>query len=83
MDIQDVIALTLVAAAAVYAGRSLWRMLNGKTGCASHCNCGDKPAQSDASLLPPQRGLKRVPLVTLEQVGKPAPIAPTEPPSPN
>jgi hypothetical protein len=71
MDIQDIIALSLAAAAAVYAGRALWRMLNGKTGCASHCNCGDKPTQSDASPVPLQRGLKRVPLVTLEQVGKP------------
>jgi len=83
MDVQDIIALTLVAAAAVYAGRALWRMLNGKTGCASHCGCGDKPTPSDASPAISQRGLKLVPLVTLEQVGKPAPSAPTEPPRPN
>lgn len=71
MGIQDIIALSLVAAAALYAGWSLWRMLNGKTGCAKHCGCGDKPTQSDASPATSQRGLKRVPLVTLEQVGTP------------
>ena len=80
MDTQDIIALSLVAAAAVYAGRTLWRMLNGKTGCASHCGCGDKPTPSDATPVPSPRGLKRVPLVTLEQVGKPIPSASTEPP---
>jgi len=79
MEIQDIIALSLVAAAAVYAGRTIWRMLNGKTGCASHCGCGEKPTQSDASPVSSPRGLKRVPLVTLEQVGKPIPSAPTEP----
>jgi hypothetical protein len=83
MDIQDIIALSLAAAAAVYAGRTLWRMLNGKTGCATNCNCGDKPTPSDAVPVPSQRGLKRVPLVTLEQVGKPIPSAPTEPPHSN
>ncbi|MEK7730387.1 MAG: hypothetical protein AAB363_00865, partial [Planctomycetota bacterium] len=68
MDIQDIIALSLVAAAAVYAGRALWRMLNGKTGCAPNCGCSDKPTPADATPAPSQRGLKRVPLVTLEQV---------------
>jgi len=29
---QDVVALALVAAAATYAGRALWRMLSGKSG---------------------------------------------------
>jgi len=80
MGIQDIIALTLAAAAAVYAGRALWRMLNGKTGCAPNCGCGNKPAPSDATPVSSPRGLKRVPLVTLEQVGKPASCAPAEPP---
>lgn len=83
MGIQDIIALTLAAAAAVYAGRALWRMLHGKTGCATNCGCGNKSTQSDASPATSQRGLKRVPIVTLEQVGKPAPCAPTEPPNSN
>lgn len=83
MGIQDIIALSLVAAAAVYAGRTLWRMLNGKTGCAPNCGCGDKPTPPDASPATSQRGLKRVPLVTLEQIGKPKPSAPTEPPHSN
>lgn len=71
MGIQDIIALSLVAGAALYAGRSLWRMLNGKTGCASNCSCGEKPTEPGASPAPPRRVLKRVPLVTLDQVGKP------------
>jgi len=78
MGIQDYLALTVVAVALAYAGRSVWRMLNGKTGCAPNCGCGDKPAKAGAA-RPPPRGLKRVPLVTLDQVGKPAPSASTDP----
>jgi len=78
MEIQDYLALTVVAVALAYAGRSVWRMLNGKTGCATDCGCGDKPVKAGA-VRPPPRGLKRVPLVTLDQVGKPAPSASTDP----
>ena len=77
MGIQDLIALALVAAAMAYAGRSVWRMLNGKTGCASNCGCGDKPANKDDAPAATRRGLKSVPLVTLDQVGKAAPSTPT------
>jgi len=80
MDMQDIIALSLVAVAAVYAGSTLWRTLNGKSGCASHCGCGNKPIQSDASPVPSQRGLKRTPFVTLGQVGKPVPYTSTDEP---
>jgi len=83
VDIQDIIALGLVAAAVAYAGRTLWRMLHGKTGCATNCGCGDKPAEPATSQAPPRRGLKRVPLVTLDQVGKPAPSAPSDPSHPH
>jgi len=78
MGIQDYLALTVVAVALAYAGRSVWRMLNGKTGCATNCGCGDTPAKAGA-LRPPSRGLKGVPLVTLDQVGKPAPSPSTDP----
>ena len=78
MGIQDYLALTVVAVALAYAGRSVWRMLNGKTGCATNCGCGDKPATGGA-IRPPSRGLKCLPLVTLDQVGKPAPSASTDP----
>jgi hypothetical protein len=78
MGIQDYLALTVVAVALAYAGRSVWRMLNGKTGCATNCGCGDKPAKAGA-VRPPSRRLKRLPLVTLDQVGKPAPSASTDP----
>jgi len=79
MGIQDYLALTVVAVALAYAGRSVWRMLNGKTGCATNCGCGAKPTQSDASPATSNRGLKRVPLVTIEQVGKSVPPAPSDP----
>ena len=78
MGIQDYLALTVVAVALAYAGRSVWRMLNGKTGCATNCGCGDKPAKAGA-VRPPPRGLTRVPLVTLDQVGKPASPASPDP----
>ncbi len=71
MGTQDIIALSLVTAAALYAGRSLWRTLNGKMGCASNCGCSEKAAEYGASASSQGRKLKRVPLVTLEQVGKP------------
>ena len=80
MGIQDLIALALVAAAMAYAGRSVWRMLNGKTGCATNCGCGDKRADKGEAPAAPRRGLKRMPLVTLDQVGKPAPLTPSDSP---
>jgi len=78
MGIQDYLALTVVAVALAYAGRFVWRMFHGKTGCATNCGCGDKPTNPEAPRSP-ARGLKRVPLVTLDQVGKPAPSASTDP----
>ncbi len=73
MTFQDIIALAIVAVAVVYAGRSLWRTLHGETGCAGECGCAAarprEAAQEDGSLAPPT--LKRIPLVTLEEVGKP------------
>jgi len=68
MSVQDVIALAVVAVAAVYAGRSLWRTLHGETGCAGEC--GSKHASEEAA---PRRTLRRVPLVSLDEIGKPAP----------
>jgi len=60
MGVQDWIALGVVGAAALYAGRSLWRTLHGETGCGGECGC----AKSD-SAIPPDRKLKQIPLVKL------------------
>jgi len=78
MDLQDIIALSLVAAAAVYAGRSLWRTLNGKTGCASNCHCADKPSMPNTNQISPPRGLKRIPLVTLGPMKESEPSVPSQ-----
>jgi len=57
---QDWIALGVVGAAALYAGRSLWRTLHGETGCGGDCGC----ARND-SAIPADRKLQHVPLVTI------------------
>ena len=74
MGLQDVIALTLALAAAVYMGRLLVKMMTGSKGCA--CGKVSRPADSHGSgqpdsRQPNSRQLRRLPLVTIEQVGRP------------
>ncbi len=86
VGIQDIIALVIVAVAVVYAGRSLWRTLHGETGCAGGCGRSDLNRDGDPSRerkradglaieTPPNdrasRALKRTPLVTIDDVGRP------------
>lgn len=59
MDLQDLIALIVVLAAVLYAGRSFLRTLKGESGCATGCGCAKSPPN-------PARQLKQIPLV---QVG--------------
>ncbi len=75
MSGQDVIALAIVAVAVVYAGRSLWRTLHGESSCGE-CGSSKKAAAPGQE----SRGLKRIPLVGVEQVGRPAtPETPARP----
>ncbi len=69
MGLQDVIALTLAFAAAVYMGRSLVKMMTGSKGCA--CGKLSRPADSQGAGQPNSRQLRRLPLVTIDQVGRP------------
>ena len=75
MGLQDVIALTLALAAAVYMGRLLVKMMTGSKGCA--CGKVSRPADSHGSGQPDSRQLRRLPLVTIEQVGRPHPTGRT------
>ncbi len=75
MGLQDVIALTLALAAAVYMGRSLVRMMTGSKGCA--CGKASRPADSQGAGQHNSRQLRRLPLVTIEQVGTPHPTGRT------
>ena len=62
MGVQDVIVLSVVALAAGYMVLWVWRTLTASGGC--HCNrTKENPTSS--------RGLKRVPLITPDQIGKP------------
>ena len=53
VSIQTVIVLLIVAAAAFYVGRRLWRTVAAARasrrgdGCASGCGCGDAPVKRD------------------------------------
>jgi hypothetical protein len=80
IGLQDLVALAVVAVAVVYAGRSLWRTLHGETGCGGEC-ASKCTATGDAGEQPAvRRTLKRLPLVTLDEMTKPAhPRQPTQP----
>jgi len=68
MSAQDGIALILVLAAATFVGRAMWRTLAGRGGCScgQDGTCGRAERDSSARLG------KRVSVVTIEQVGRPA-----------
>ena len=75
MGLQDVIALTLALGAVVYLGRSLVGMMTGSKGCA--CGKVSRPADSQDAGQRNRTHLKRLPLVTIDQVGKPYPTGRT------
>lgn len=61
MGVQDIIVLSVVALAAGYMVLWVWRSLTASGGC----NCSHSKADTAS------RGLKRLPLVTPDQIGKP------------
>ena len=61
MGVQDIIVLSVVTLAAAYMVLWVWRTLTASGGC--HCS-RTKPNSTS-------RGLKRLPLVTPDQIGKP------------
>lgn len=66
MDVQDVIALALAAAAMVAVGRALLKTLRGQAGC----RCGQAPSRTGPARSPDRTGLKRRPVVTPDGVGR-------------
>lgn len=66
MGLQDIIAIGFAALAVLYVGRKMIRALFGKSrGCARGCGCGSETQPSDSA----SPGLKRIPIVPLDQVG--------------
>lgn len=65
MNFQDLIAILIVIAAAVFTARRLWRTLN-SGGCGSACGkCGPIKLPTEPAARAPQSGLIRTPLVTI------------------
>jgi len=77
MGVQDIVALTIVAGALVYAGRGLWRTMAGRGDCAcpGQKSCPSARKSSAKKPVPVSPALKRLPLVSLQQVRRPV-IAP-------
>ena len=75
MGLQDVIALTLALVAALYMGRSLVKMMSGSKGCA--CGKVSRAADSQNAGQQDRTHLRRLPLVTIDQVGRPDPMGRT------
>jgi hypothetical protein len=69
MSVQDFIAVLIVAVAAAFAARTIWRSLH--AGCGSGCGkCGSPPAStSPAAGTLRSDGIIRKPLIT--QIGLP------------
>ena len=65
MSSQDIIALSVAAAAFAVLVRFLWQTMTARGGCAKGCGCAKSSSQDAAGET---RSLKRIPLVT---VGKP------------
>lgn len=67
MNLQDLIAILIVIAAAFFAARKLWKTLN-SAGCGSGCGkCGPikLPNATEPATRVSQSGLIRTPLVTI------------------
>ncbi len=73
MTIQNAIVLTIVVAAGSFLLRSLWTAFRSKGGC----HCGQAAKSGDST------GIKRVPLITPDQIGRPGQSATTEKPTAN
>jgi len=69
MGIQDIAALTVAAGALAFVGRVLWRSMKGDGGCG--CSHARRSSVDGAAPEPDSTGIRRQPLVTLGQVGRP------------
>jgi hypothetical protein len=69
MGLQDVIALSVAGAAALFAGRTIWRSIN-RGGCGGSCGRANKAASQGTP--PPSPRLVRTPLVSIDQIGVPS-----------
>ena len=69
MGVQDVIAIGVAIAAAVWVLRIFTKSFNGENGCG----CAGKPSDTGESSCSakPRTGLRQQPLVPLENVGRP------------
>lgn len=64
MSTQDIIALSVAAAALALVVRFVWRTMTTRAGCAKGCGCAKSSPQDAADET---RSLKRVPLVTISR----------------
>lgn len=87
MGLQDVMALVVVAGAVVFLGRDVWRATKGQHRCAcSHSEETDRdsqPARPVTGQSSRRSSVIRLPLITVDEVGKPYPPshdAPTQNP---
>lgn len=90
MGLQDVMALAVVAGAVAFLSRDVWRATKGQHRCAcSHAEKPDrdgKPAIRATGQSPASRrayrpaSVTRLPLVTVDEVGKPYPPEHDTPP---
>ncbi len=71
MDLQEVTALTVVAGALLYVGRSVWLRMKGRGGCA--CAHAKRTTPDNDGASKKSGGLSRLPLVTSDQVSRPYP----------
>ena len=77
MGLQDIVAIIVVIGAISFVGRSMWRAVKGQGSCGcSRKVCGSVGPDEQSST---DRGLKRTPLVTLDQIGKPKSNDPPKP----
>ena len=69
MGVQDVIAIGVAVAAAVWVLRMFTKSFSGENGCG----CAGKPSETGTSSCSakPRTGLRQRPLVPLENVGRP------------
>lgn len=76
MGIQDIIAISVAAAAALWVVRMFTKSFSGESGCG----CSAKPSATGESSCSakPRTGLKQHPLVPLESVGLPNKNPPQE-----
>lgn len=69
MNAQDLLALGFAVAALAYVVRMIARTVRGKGGCG--CSGGKGTCGAGQSAAGGRAGIKRVPLVTINQVGVP------------